>query len=90
MAVEMSVIYWNISDVIEMKEGKFGLSVPQKLRLIINAKKNPILLTILTENFITFMSNMVPITCQVLFYLAPSTLWGTIGGVLIGLIQMFS
>ena len=88
MGVEMYVIYKNISDVIELKEGKFGLGPLQKIKMIIHAKKNPILLTILTENFITFTSNMVPISCQVLYFLSPTTLWGTIGGAALGFIQM--
>lgn len=84
----MFVIYRNISDVIDLKEGKFGLSFLQKLKHIFGAKKNPILLTILTENFITFTSNMVPISCQLLFLVSPTTLWGTLGGLAIGFIQM--
>ncbi len=84
----MYVIYKNISDVIDLKEGKFGLSFFQKLKHIVGAKKNPILLTILTENFITFTSNMVPITCQLLFLVTPTTLWGIIGSFAIGIIQV--
>lgn len=82
------VIYKNISDVIEIKENRHGLNLLKKLRLIFQAKKNPILLTILTENLITFTSTTIPILCQMLFYLSPATLWGVAGGLLIGAIQL--
>lgn len=59
--METVIIYKNISDVIEIKEGKYGLGLYQKLKLIASAKKNPILLTILTENFISFTSTTIPI-----------------------------
>ena len=88
ISIETYIIYKNISDVIEIKEKKYGLNIFQKLKLILSAKKNPILLTILTENFITFTSTMIPIICQLLHYFHPMSLWGTAGGLLIASIQM--
>ena len=87
--MESIIIFKNISDVIELKEKKVGLSVINKLKLIIKAKKNPILLTILSENMITFTSTLIPLTCQFLHMIKPTSIWGLSGGLVIGLIQMF-
>ena len=89
ISIESVIIYKNISDVIEIKEKKVGLGFFEKLKLIIEAKKNPILLTILTENLITFSSTMIPLLCQIFYILKPSSVWGIGGGIIIGLIQMF-
>jgi len=62
--------------------------VLEKLRLVVAAKKNPILLTILTENLITFSSTMIPLLCQILYYFSPTSLWSIVGGLIIGMIQM--
>lgn len=88
ISIETVIIFKNINDVIEIKEGKYGLSLYQKLRLIMTAKKNPVLLTILTENLITFCSTMIPIICQLMYYFFPTAIWGLAGGTVIGLIQM--
>ena len=88
ISIETIIIYKNISDVIEIKEEKYGLNVFQKLKMILNAKKNPILLTILTENLITFTSTMIPIMAQLLYVIYPIGIWEIIGGVSIAFIQM--
>lgn len=86
--METVIIYKNISDVIEIKEGKYGLGLYQKLKLIASAKKNPILLTILTENFISFTSTTIPIFCQLLYFAFPLRIWEIVGSFAIGLIQV--
>ena len=66
-----------------------GLGIISKLKLILKTKKNPILLTILTENMITLSSTMIPLICQILHLIAPTSLWSIFGGIAIGVIQMF-
>ena len=88
ITIETIVIYLNIRDVIVYKEKKKNLSFFGKIKHIIKVKKNPILLTILTENFITFTSTLIPIVCQLLYIFSPNLIWGLIGGGFIGFIQL--
>lgn len=88
ISIESVVIYLNIRDVIVYKEKKKNLSFFGKIKHIMKVKKNPILLTILTENFITFTSTLIPIVCQLLYIFSPSLIWGLVGGGVIGFIQL--
>lgn len=68
IAIESVVIYKNIKDVILTKEKRKDLKFLEKLKLIFQVKKNPVLIAILTENFITFSSTLIPIVCYGMFY----------------------
>jgi zinc transporter 9 len=88
ISIETVIIYLNIRDVIIYKEKKKGLSFLGKIKHILQVKKNPILLTILTENFITFTSTTIPIFCQLLYLFSPNLIWSLMGGAVIGFIQL--
>lgn len=85
IAIECTVIYWNIKGTQDLKEEKTSFFSNWA-----NGIQDPLLKVILTENILTLASMIIPLTCQAITSLLwPSTLVNAFGVLIMGAIQVY-